>query len=113
MTAAKLDGRRVYISGPMEMYAGCGYNKDQFDLVAGLCSAAGAAEVVNPARLVGEVESGALTREQAMERDLRDLLGCDAVVMLDGWQMSDGAMLEWMVAKDTGKEVLTEWSVRG
>lgn len=109
---AELVGRRVYVSGPMEMYAGCGYNRDQFDLVAERCAEAGASLVVNPADLVEKVESGAITRAEAIRHDLRNLLMCDTIVMLDGWGMSDGAMLEWMVAKDTGMDVLTEHAVR-
>ena len=108
---AVLEGRRVYISGPMEMYAGNGYNVEEFDRVERACIKAGARIVVNPAALVGKVVSGEITREQAMEHDLRNLLMCDTVVMLEGWGMSDGAMLEWMVAKDTGRTILDERSI--
>lgn len=106
-----IQDKRVYISGPMEMYSGSGYNRDEFDRVERQCIELGAKLVVNPADLIDKVTSGAITREQAMEHDLRNLLMCDTVVMLDGWGVSDGAMLEWMVAKDTGKEIVTEWVV--
>lgn len=108
---ADVEGRRVFISGPMSMYADSGYNRDEFDRVERALVEAGALLVVNPARLIDKVESGALTLEEAKAHDIRNLLMCDVVVMLDGWGMSDGAALEWMVAKDTGKKIITEWDV--
>lgn len=106
-----LAGKRVYISGPMELYAESDYNRGEFDRVKLICERSGAAMVVNPADLADRVASGNMTREQAMRHDLRNLLACDVIVMLDGWDLSERAILEWNVARDTGTEVLTEWDV--
>lgn len=106
-----LAGKRVYVSGPMELYADLDYNRVEFDRVKQMCERSGASMVVNPADLINRVTSGDMTREQAIRHDLRNLLACDVIVMLDGWDLSEGAILEWNVARDTGMEVLTEWDV--
>ena len=104
-------GKRVFISGPMSAYAETGWNKESFDRVRDMLVEAGARLVVSPADIACKVESGEITEQEAKAHDLRNLLMCDTVVMLDGWGMSDGALLEWMVAKDTGKEIIGEWDV--
>ena len=33
-----------------------------------------------------------------MRADIRQLLDCEEIFMLDGWERSDGARLEWTIA---------------
>ena len=40
--------------------------------------------------------------QDCLKRDLKDLLKCDAIHLLDGWERSKGATLEMMVAKEIG-----------
>lgn len=46
-----------------------------------------------------------------LKRDLRAMLDCDGVAMLDGWATSRGALLEVHVAESLGLEVrhLIDW----
>lgn len=44
---------------------------------------------------------------KCMRQDIKVMLDCDAVVMLDGWQNSRGATLERSIAQQLGIKVLT------
>lgn len=99
----KLDGRRVYISGPM---AGCPDSNGAAFLAAQERLKAAGAVAVNPNRL-SNLEKP-ITREQAMKVDISDLLRCDSVYMLRGWQDSEGATLELSVARAIGLDVFHE-----
>lgn len=43
-----------------------------------------------------------------MGKDIEALLECDAVYFCEGWQNSDGCMLEFAAAKIYGKEIIFE-----
>lgn len=64
-------------------------------------------EVINP------LENG-LTQSHSwnehMVRDIEMLLDCDAIFMLDNWQTSKGADIEYHIACKTGKDVWFESS---
>jgi len=91
----------IYLSGPMTGYVG--YNYDTFHKAAEYLRNKGYT-VFNPA----EIFSGntSLPREDYMREDIRALLDCETVMMLDGWQDSDGAKLEYEIAKAIGLPVL-------
>lgn len=65
-------------------------------------------EVVNPTKN-GLTESH--TWEQHIVRDVELLLPCNAICMLDGWQNSIGACIEYDIAIRTGKDVRFETQV--
>lgn len=82
--------RRLYIAGPMSGYAECNY--PEFHRVAGYLGDE-AYEVVNPADFGNGRHYVDLIRE-----DLRMMLDCDGVAVLDGWWESVGARNEVSVA---------------
>ena len=45
------------------------------------------------------------TWEQHLRRDIAALCGCEAIVLLAGWQNSRGAKLEFRTAADLGLEI--------
>lgn len=95
----------VYIAGPMRGLPN--FNYDTFGAVEatlneyGLPDTGGQLRVKNPATNFG----GAQDREWAeyMSVDLQDVLNADVLVLLPGYENSEGAQLEIAVAKATGK----------
>lgn len=63
-------------------------------------------EVVNPAEL-SELAPG-LSYQAYIRVDLREMLMCNAVLMLTGYQESKGAMIEKKVAEMVGISVFTD-----
>lgn len=59
-------------------------------------------EVVNPARNAGN------TYKDYIDTGLFQLMRCEAIYLLDGWQKSDGANLEYNYAVTVGLKVLNE-----
>lgn len=94
-------GVRVYLSGPISGYDP-DERKDYFCEMQRKLILRGL-EAVNP------FENGLSDwrpRTEHMAADLRMLLGCYAILMLDGWQKSAGACLELMVAYQCGIKVI-------
>lgn len=60
--------------------------------------------VVNPARM----NYSGLSREQMLEIDLEFLKLCDYIYMLNGWEESCGACMEYGYARAAGKKVYFE-----
>lgn len=91
---------RIYIAGPMSGYPD--YNFATFNEAAKRLRAAGY-EVVNPA----EMDGGDTSQSWGyyLKRDLPQLLSCDAVALLPGWERSRGAKLEVQTAKAVGMPV--------
>ena len=97
---------RVYISGPMRGMQD--YNYPLFNEVEktlfeyGLDhSTAGLLEVCNPTHNFNGDQT--LPIEMYMNADLRQVLDADALVLLPGWEHSEGSKLEITVAQATGK----------
>lgn len=103
--------RRIYVAGPMRGYDS--YNYPLFYEVAGELRAAGAF-AVNPAEvseLIGtteEIASSPTMLSHLMEADISFLKTCDAIVMLPGWEWSDGAREELQAALALGLKVF-QW----
>lgn len=97
---------KIYIAGPMTGLPG--HNLPAFAEAAELLTARGY-DAVNPGRrgvILG------YTWRDYMRDALRELLDCDAVALLDGWEHSRGAQLEMHVAQALGMPVqpLTHWT---
>ena len=86
--------KRVYVSGPMTgipEYNAPAFQKAYFDLQEADCFP------VLPAPFVD-----GKAYEEYLRDDIKILLDCDGIYMLDGWQDSKGARLEHMVALACG-----------
>jgi hypothetical protein len=96
---------KLYISGPMTGLPD--YNRPAFHAEAARLRALGF-EVENPAEV--KLEGGA-TWLQYMRIDLKMLLDCDAIVMLEGWHRSLGANIERRLAVSLGLKVFNAWEL--
>jgi len=73
---------------------------------------AGWADIRNPARLaVNEYEN--LPRSLYLRSDLRQLLDCQAILLLRGWEQSKGARLEALIADEVGIRRVYEKETKG
>jgi hypothetical protein len=88
---------RCYIAGPMTGYQD--HNYPAFHKAAAEMRALGW-EVINPAENHGGNQS--LPREDYFRTDIPQLVTCDAILMLNGWRKSKGALLEFAVARACG-----------
>jgi hypothetical protein len=95
---------RLYLSGPMSNLPD--ENFPAFNEASAKLRAAGFT-VVNPAELKVDVTglTGRARWQKFLKADLKALVDCDAIVMLPGWESSEGAELERYVAKKLGIEV--------
>lgn len=93
--------KRIYISGPMTGLPGLNFGA--FHLTARQLRALGY-EVVNPAEKQSESEE--LSWEEYLKQDLQQMLTCDTIALLPGWQASKGAHLELHVAHRLGMTVV-------
>lgn len=89
---------RVYLSGPM---AGIPNNNFPAFMEFAARLRAEGFEVVNPAEL-----QDAGSWEQCLRNDLREMVTCDAIALMPGWEKSRGANLELHVAHRIGMDVL-------
>ena len=92
--------KRIYLSGPMSGLPEL--NFPAFHAEAARLRALGF-EVVNPADLNPDPDTG---WHECMRNDLKALLDCDTLALLDGWQRSTGAHLEMHVAHRVGMEIV-------
>ena len=99
-----IKGKRVYLSGPMSGIPD--YNAPAFAEAQEELIALGAEFVFNPARAWGHNDREA---SWYMRHDLHRLTESDGgaplfdvIVMLDGWHASEGATLEYQVARACG-----------
>ena len=97
---SKTKKRCIYISGPMSGLPE--HNFPAFHEEAARLLALGY-DVVNPADL--NPDPG-MAWKDCLRVDLLELLGCDAIAMLPGWQKSEGAHLEMHVAHRVGIEIM-------
>lgn len=103
-----LNGKRVYLSGPMTGIPDL--NVPAFAEAAEACHEAGAVVVFNPTTAWGQLDR---PLSWYMRNDLHRLAQSDgdgpyfdAIVMLPGWYASDGATLEYQVARACGIAIL-------
>lgn len=96
---ALMAGRYVYVAGPMRGYPA--HNFPAFDRTAVLLRTRLGVVPQNPAQIDreefgydGSYPVPDSTVAGMLERDLRVLAGCDAVVLLPGWRASVGANME-------------------
>lgn len=92
--------KRIYISGPMTWIPES--NFPAFNAEASRLRALGF-EVCNPVDINPDP---ATPWHQCMRRDLQELLACDTLALLPGWQRSNGAHLEMHVAHRVGMEIV-------
>jgi hypothetical protein len=92
--------KRVYIAGPMSGIQDL--NFPAFHAEAARLRAAGF-DVVNPAEINVDPSEGWAA---CMKRDIAQMLTCDAVALLPGWQQSRGATLEHHIATALGMPAL-------
>lgn len=94
---------KVYISAPITGY-NLGSRKRYFAEKARLLAAKGY-EPVSP--LDGQTNLN-LSRPAQMKRDIRLLLDCDAIMLCQGWERSQGCNVERDVAAACGLSVMSE-----
>ncbi|WP_333986703.1 DUF4406 domain-containing protein [Burkholderia cepacia] len=90
---------RIYVAGPMTGHPQL--NFPAFHAEAARLRALGY-EVVNPAELNADPGADWLS---CMRTDIKHLVDCDAIAMLEGWQTSRGAALEYTIALTLGHAV--------
>ena len=100
LLAPRLFHQRLYLSGPMTGLPGL--NFAAFNTAALALRAQGFV-VVNPAEINPD---GAMPWHLCMRADIKALCDCDAIVLLPGWERSQGAALELHVAQRLQLEVL-------
>ena len=98
--------KRIYISGPMTGHLEL--NFPMFNAEAARLRALGY-DVVNPAELNPNPDA---QWHDCMRNDLKALLDCDTLVLLDGWERSSGAHLEMHVAHRVGIEIMAAREVK-
>ncbi len=90
---------KIYIAGPMSGLRDC--NRPEFNRVADILTKNGDV-VLNPAIL-----PDGLSQADYMAVCIAMLQRCDAILMLNGWQGSEGAKAEHALAKKLGLKLLT------
>lgn len=90
----------LYISGPMSGLPE--HNFPAFNAEAARLRALGYS-VINPAEISLD---GDASWHQYLRKDLKALCDCDALVLLPGWEQSQGAHLELHVAHRLGLGIL-------
>jgi hypothetical protein len=91
--------KRIYIAGPMTGLPEL--NFPAFHAEARRLRALGY-EVINPAEINADP---AAEWAQCMREDIAQLVQCDGIALLPGWQNSRGASLEHHIAKALGMRV--------
>ncbi|MDG1995146.1 MAG: DUF4406 domain-containing protein [Emcibacteraceae bacterium] len=92
--------RKIYIAGSMSAHADNNFNRDQFNVVAEIIREIGHV-ALNPAIL-----PDGLHESEYMSIGLSMLQVADTIMMLPGWEISEGATVEKLYAEKVGKEVV-------
>lgn len=90
---------KVYVSGPMTGIKD--FNYPAFASAAKEMESRGYT-AVNPATLNAPDTSW----NDCMKADIRALVDCDAIVMIKGWERSNGAQIELNLAHRLGMEIM-------
>jgi hypothetical protein len=93
------EANKVYVCGPMSGIPD--FNRPAFNEAARLLRNQGY-EVVNPAEFQ---QNGSW--EAMMKHAIAQLLTCDRISLLDGWNKSRGAKLEVHIAREVGIKIET------
>jgi hypothetical protein len=110
---------KLYVAGPMTEYRDRGWNFAEFDAATNYLRGLGHV-VISPAE--HDIDTGfdpanpasqELDRQQMLRWDLEELIQCDAVYMLRGWESSEGARLEHRVAQALGLKVFLQPALFG
>lgn len=96
-----IHAKKIYISGPMTGILD--HNHKTFNFVAKLIKDVYGLDYFSPAEHFEGILD--LPRHVYMLEDIKGLLACDAIVMLEGWQNSKGALLELEIAKEINLKV--------
>jgi hypothetical protein len=94
---------KVYISGPMSGERNL--NFPAFDIAKQRLTILGF-QVVSPADL--ERERCFFSYQDKLRDDIRYLLDCEAIYLLDGWEHSQGAKIEFAIAVALNMVVMYE-----
>lgn len=92
----------IYVAGPMSGLPGL--NFDNFHRVAKNLREAGFT-VINPAEINPDLNADWC---DCMIEDIKQLKHCKSIFMLKGWQDSDGAQIERIVARKLKLEIIEE-----
>lgn len=92
--------KRIYIAGPMTDIEDL--NFPAFHAEAAKLRALGH-QVVNPAEI--NPDKG-MSWTDCMRRDIAELVTCDAIRLLPGWEFSKGATLEEHIAERLGLQII-------
>lgn len=96
--------KKIYMSGPITGYEKAGREK-AFEATKARLQAAGWGKVYNPMTDGLDYYS---PHAEHMKKDIRELLKCDAIFMMTGWQASKGCITELAVARACGLQVVNE-----
>jgi len=100
---------KIYIAGRMTGVKD--YNKDQFNKIEKELKKQGY-RVVNPIKLsyklakkLGESIDN-IERKYYIKNDIKELLKCDGIYMMKDWMFSEGATMEYMIARNIGLKII-------
>ena len=101
---------RIFIAGPMRGYEN--YNFKKFDHIEELLRQLGF-DVVNPARISRKFKESEVNSDIAVYNKMVDMQQdaertCNTILLLDGWQWSEGVKLEVRTASELGMQFLLE-----
>lgn len=92
---------RIYIAGPITGHD-LAERKREFDFTATLLEIDGR-EVVNPMTLPHQHDK---SWESYMRECIEALIKCDAIYLMQGWELSDGARLEFTIASKLKMQII-------
>jgi len=99
-TEVVMKAKRVYISGPMTGYDD--FNYPAFFAAEDRLKGWGY-KVINPAR--NQMQN---TWHGYLRLDIKQMMDCDAIYMLSGWESSKGSNIEFWLAEQLDFEIMYE-----
>lgn len=97
----------IYLSGPMKGITR--RNFPEFNKIASQLRKKGFS-VINPAQINVGLKSDYKNKKEfynaCLKRDIRALVDCNSIVMMEGWEKSNGAYLELYIASKIGLSIL-------